>query len=203
MRVLFAEDHVMMREALKPHIQRIAEDVEVDEAGTAADVVERLRGAGPYDLVIIDLRMPGMHGLDSLEAMMVQHPQTRFVVLSAISDTDCIAQAMRMGVAGFIPKHLSTAQMRGALQLVLAGERYVPSVVIAGRRGRREEQRGLTQREAEILPLIREGLSNKTIAHRLGVGEVTVKTHVGNLLRKLKLKNRTEIIHRLDERDDG
>lgn len=201
MRVLFADDHVMMREALRPHLERIAAGVEVVEAGSAPEVTRRLDGGEAYDLVIVDLRMPGMNGLDGLRHMCVHYPETRFVVLSSSADPETIGEAMRIGAAGFIPKLMSTTQMQVALQLVLSGERFLPSAMMGGERAAAPcdpvAGLSLTAREQDILPLLREGLSNKVIAQRLGVGEVTVKTHVSNLLRKLKVKNRAQAIHRL------
>jgi DNA-binding NarL/FixJ family response regulator len=201
MRVLFADDHVMMREALRPHLEGIAEKVEVVEAGSAPDVMRRLDGGETFDLIIIDLKMPGMNGLEGLREMRDRHPGKRFVVLSSSAEPETIGEAMRLGVAGYIPKQMSTAQMRVALQLVLTGERFIPAAVMAGGKpglpGEGVQGVSLTAREQDILPLLREGLPNKVIAQRLGVGEVTIKTHVSNLLRKLKVKNRAQAIRRL------
>lgn len=201
MRVLFADDHVMMREALRPHLERIAEDVEVVEAGSAPEVIGALDGGGAFDLVIVDLKMPGMNGLEGLREMVIRYPAMRFVVLSSSTEPETISEAMRIGAAGFIPKLMSTTQMRVALQLVLTGERFIPSALMGGDRnaphGEGVAGIALTAREQDILPLLREGLPNKVIAERLGVGEVTVKTHVSNLLRKLNVKNRAQAIRRL------
>lgn len=201
MRVLFADDHVMMREALRPHLEGIADAVEVVEAGSAPDVMGRLDRGEVFDLVIIDLKMPGMNGLDGLREMRHRHPGHKFVVLSSSNEPEIIGEAMRIGASGYIPKQMSTAQMRVALQLVLTGERFIPAAVMAAGRdavpGGSVQGIPLTAREQDILPLLREGLPNKVIAQRLGVGEVTVKTHVSNLLRKLKVKNRAQAIRRL------
>lgn len=202
MRVLFADDHVMMREALRPHLERLAEAVDVVEAGSALEVMRRLDDGERFDLVILDLRMPGMNGLEGLREMRSSYPSMPFVVLSSDSDPETIGEAMRIGAAGFIPKLMSTAQMLMALQLVLTGERFLPSAVMSGECATFPSHHGvaglaLTGREQDILPLLREGLPNKVIAQRLGVGEVTVKTHVSNLLRKLNVKNRAQAIRRL------
>ena len=201
MRVLFADDHVMMREALRPHLESIADQVEVVEAGTGPDVLRRLDNGECFDLVIIDLKMPGMNGLEGLREMRHRHPAIRFVVLSSSTEPETISEAMRIGVAGYIPKQMSTTQMRVALQLVLTGERFIPSAMMGGHRDRVTGEGitgiALTAREQDILPLLREGLPNKVIAERLGVGEVTIKTHVSNLLRKLNVKNRAQAIRRL------
>lgn len=201
MRVLFADDHVMMREALRPHLQRLAHEVDVVEAGTAPDVMRRLDDGEQFDLVIVDLKMPGMNGLEGLRALRSRHPSVPFVVLSSNTNPDTIGEAMRIGAAGFIPKIMSTAQMLMALQLVLTGERFLPAAVMSRDSAALPSQGvaglALTGREQDILPLLREGLPNKVIAQRLGVGEVTVKTHVSNLLRKLNVKNRAQAIRRL------
>ena len=201
MRVLFADDHVMMREALRPHLESIADQVEVVEAGTGPDVLRRLDNGECFDLVLVDLKMPGMNGLEGLREMRHRHPAIRFVVLSSSTEPETISEAMRIGVAGYIPKQMSTTQMRVALQLVLTGERFIPSAMMGGHRDRVTGEGitgiALTAREQDILPLLREGLPNKVIAERLGVGEVTIKTHVSNLLRKLNVKNRAQAIRRL------
>ena len=186
---------------MRPHLERIADDVEVIEAGSAPDVLRRLDAGEEFALVIVDLKMPGMNGLEGLREMRHRHPGQRFVVLSSNTEPETIGEAMRIGAAGYIPKQMSTAQMRVALQLVLTGERFIPSAMMGGECDRRAggsvSGLALTGREQDILPLLREGMPNKAIAERLGVGEVTVKTHVSNLLRKLNVKSRAQAIRRL------
>jgi DNA-binding NarL/FixJ family response regulator len=207
MRVILADDHVMIREGLRPFVERLAPDIQVFEAGNMAEVVQHLRAA-PADLAILDLRMPGMNGFQGLQVVKQMQPDMRCVILSALADREHVLEAIRLGADGFIPKHLSGAAMVSALQLVLSGERFVPSTLVdpSGERHSVVSQDGgnevigrLTPRERDILRLLREGLPNKVIATRLDVSEVTVKSHLGNVFRKLGVQNRLQAMRMVVE----
>ncbi|MGE5477827.1 MAG: response regulator [Bacteroidales bacterium] len=200
MRIILADDHVMIREGLRPFVERIAAGTEVLEAGSFPDVVELLKNKGPVDLVILDLKMPGMNGYQGLVTLRRDYPSTRCVMLSAMADREHVLEAIRLGADGFIPKHLSGAAMVSALQLVLSGERFIPAMLVdgAGASGNAADHSAgeligrLTPRERDILRLLREGHPNKVIANRLDVSEVTVKSHLGNVFRKLGVQNRLQ-----------
>jgi len=120
-------------------------------------------------------------------------------MLSAMADREHVLEAIRLGADGFIPKHLSGAAMVSALQLVLSGERFIPAMLVDGHSGGANGESGsgeligrLTPRERDILRLLREGHPNKVIANRLDVSEVTVKSHLGNVFRKLGVQNRLQ-----------
>jgi DNA-binding NarL/FixJ family response regulator len=201
MRVILADDHVMIREGLRPFVERIATETQVLEAGNLPDVLELLKG-DPVDLVILDLKMPGMNGFQGLVALRQAYPHVRCVMLSAMADRDHVLEAIRLGADGFIPKQLSGAAMVSALQLVLSGERFIPAMLVDGPHGgdsaRSPNQSAselinrLTPRERDILRLLREGHPNKVIANHLDVSEVTVKSHLGNVFRKLGVQNRLQ-----------
>lgn len=203
MRIILADDHVMIREGLRPFVERIAADAIVQEAGSFPDVLELLKD-GPADLVILDLKMPGMNGYQGLVTLRQMFPQMRCVMLSAMADRDHVLEAIRLGADGFIPKHLSGATMVSALQLVLSGERFIPAMLLdknsepGAEVGDGSDLIGrLTPRERDILRLLREGLANKVIANRLEVSEVTVKSHLGNVFRKLGVQNRLQAMRLL------
>ncbi len=195
MRIVLADDHVMIREGLRPFVEKIAPGTQVLEAGNLPDALDILRG-GPVDLVILDLKMPGMNGFQGLVTLRREFPAVRCVMLSAMADREHVLEAIRLGADGFIPKHLSGAAMVSALQLVLSGERFIPAMLVDGNSS--GETRGgdligrLTPRERDILRLLREGHPNKVIANRLDVSEVTVKSHLGNVFRKLGVQNRLQ-----------
>lgn len=198
MRIVLADDHVMIREGLRPFVERIATGTEVLEAGSLPEVVGLLKG-GPVDLVILDLKMPGMNGFQGLVTLRRDFPSVRCVMLSAMADREHVLEAIRLGADGFIPKHLSGAAMVSALQLVLSGERFIPAMLVDGGNGQAggDASAGeligrLTPRERDILRLLREGYPNKVIANRLDVSEVTVKSHLGNVFRKLGVQNRLQ-----------
>lgn len=203
MHVILADDHVMIREGLRPFVERVAAGATVAEAGSFQEVME-LQKTETADLVILDLKMPGMNGFQGLVTLRTQYPQTRCVMLSALADRDHVLEAIRLGAAGFIPKHLSGAAMVSALQLVLSGERFIPSMLVEGGNSPAPGERSgndlisrLTPRERDILRLLREGLPNKVIANRLDVSEVTVKSHLGNVFRKLGVQNRLQAMRLL------
>ncbi|WP_142849927.1 response regulator transcription factor [Telmatospirillum sp. J64-1] len=203
MRVIFADDHAMIRESLRPFVQAIAEDVEIVEAGSGHEVCRLLEADPRYDLALLDLRMPGMNGLTGLEHLRQRFPDLRIVVLSAVVDRDQVNEILELGVAGYVPKHLSTAQMKVALQLVLTGERFIPSLVFETPDQQQTRTDSsfppaglLTPREREVARMLRDGLPNKLIAARMGVAEVTVKTHVISIFRKLGVQNRSQAVRR-------
>ncbi|MGE5514350.1 MAG: response regulator [Bacteroidota bacterium] len=198
MRIILADDHVMIREGLRPFVERIAAGTQVLEAGSFPEVIELLKGE-PVDLVILDLKMPGMNGYQGLMTLRREYSSTRCVMLSAMADREHVLEAIRLGADGFIPKHLSGAAMVSALQLVLSGERFIPAMLVDGSGGGNGADRNageligrLTPRERDILRLLREGHPNKVIANRLDVSEVTVKSHLGNVFRKLGVQNRLQ-----------
>ena len=205
MRIILADDHVMIRDGLRPFIEKLDDGVEVLDAGSLADVQKHL-AAGPVDLVILDLKMPGMNGFQGLSSIKESYPSVRCVILSAVADRDHVLEAIRIGADGFIPKSLSGAAMVSALQLIMSGERFIPAMLVDynSRRSNSVVDRlpeemisKLTPRERDILRLLREGLPNKMIATRLEVSEVTVKSHLGNVFRKLQVQNRLQAMRML------
>lgn len=174
------------------------------------------------DLVLLDLRMEGMHGLEGLARIQKAHPDLRVAILSGLAETEDIRQALDMGAAGFFPKTLSAKVLLKAIHLVLEGERYIPldhamhdimpayyhDPEYGGAGGRNATGRKLgpdaksraaddlpdilTRREREVLAHLMKGASNKEIARTLEIQVVTVKLHVRGLCKKLEVKNRTQ-----------
>ena len=205
MRVILADDHVMIRDGLRPFLEKIEDGVEVLDAGNLGDALKHLE-AGPVDLVILDLKMPGMSGFQGLTTIKQTYPNIRCVILSAVADRDHVLESIRLGADGFIPKSLSGAAMVSALQLIMSGERFIPAMLVDynSRQSNsavdslpEELISKLTPRERDILRLLREGLPNKMIATRLDVSEVTVKSHLGNVFRKLQVQNRLQAMRML------
>ncbi|HLN23473.1 MAG TPA: response regulator transcription factor [Patescibacteria group bacterium] len=202
--MIIADDHVMFREGMRPFLERLAPEVEILEAGSLAEVMGHLGTGGAVGLVVLDLKMPGMVGSAGIRKIKDAHPPVPIVILSAVVDRLQVVESINSGASGFIPKRLSGAAMLSALQLVLAGERFVPYLALATD----DEDGGgetpmpkhsanlsmLTRREKEILTLLKDGLSNKTIAGRLTVSEVTVKSHLCSIFRKMGVQNRVQAI---------
>ena len=194
MRVAFADDHALIREGLRPHLAQLAPHVELLEAETFGGVIQRVESArGEVDLCVLDLRMPDMDPMAGLEAVSACSPTMKIAVLSSISDPRTIRETIGRGVHGYIPKRLSAAAIVSALRLVLAGETFIPSIVLTHREGRGADVVDrLTNKERKVMALLREGMSNKAIARHLNISDVTVKTHLTHAFRKLSVQNRLQ-----------
>lgn len=198
MRILLADDHVLVRDALKSYIERLAEDATVLVASSFPEAYAAAQRDASIDLIILDLRMPGMNGLEGLTRMRELRPNVPVVIMSGLARPQDIADAMANGAAGFFPKTLNGPALVSAVRLVLAGERFVPSTDHAGAHGEEgpandtDATCSLTAREREVLDLLTKGMSNKEIARQLDLQEVTIKLHVRGICRKLGAKNRTQ-----------
>jgi len=197
MELLLIDDHPLFRKALCRALWELAEDLRVHEAASVAEALTILDENTALDLVLYDWRLPDGGGLQGLLAICQLLPSTPVVVVSANEDPDVIANALGAGARGYIPKSASIGVINSALQLVLEGETYVPSVTLG--HGHRPEslppQEGLlTARQAEVLSLLAEGYANKRIALSLDIAEATVRVHVSDILHGLHVENRTEAV---------
>lgn len=202
MRVVLADDHELVRNGLRFYLERLAPEVAIVEASTFDEALAAAKTAST-DLIILDLTMPGMNGTAGLEQMRARHPNVPLVVLSGRTGREDIMGALNRGANGYLPKTLSGKAMLAALRLVLSGETFVPSILMdeRNRAGGRADQPGatrgldaLTDRERDVLDFLCQGKSNKEIARDLAIREVTVKVHVGNIMRKLGASNRTQAV---------
>lgn len=214
MQIILADDHALVREGLKPFLQELAETVEVIEAESFDHAMVASRNASNLSLIILDLGMPGMNGLSGIRQIMESNVDTPVVILSGTHDQSLILKAFNMGIAGFIPKSAGSAVMLSALNLVLAGERYIPSQILMD--GDNSQERGshdipapttgeleitdtqliktLSKRERMVLELLVGGMTNKEIARSIELQEATVKIHVKNIYRKMGVANRAQAV---------
>lgn len=200
MRLLLADDHIMLRDGLKPYLRDLDPEVEIFEAGSYIEMFEVLSREHPIDLALLDLRMPGMDWWSALDKLRRQWPALRVAVLSSVTERNVVLDTLNLGVVGFIPKHLSAGALLSALQLVFAGEKFVPAMLLAASAepaGRSDpavtsSDDSLTRRERDVLRLVRDGLPNKAIARELRVSEITVKSHLCHVFRKLGVQNRVQ-----------
>lgn len=202
MRVLIADDHPMVRDALARTVHELEPAAEVQQAGDF-DSLLRLALEGSADLVLLDLNMPGMGGIAGLQRLRARLPTIPVVVASGQDDAATIRAVLAAGAAGFIPKSERPEVLLGALRLVLAGGVYVPprsldapppaAVSPAGAAGL------LTPRQRDVLRAMSHGQPNKLIARELGLTEGTVKIHIAAILRALQARNRTEAVVRANE----
>lgn len=210
MRVLLVDDHALFRGALKLALQEAFESAELAESETGEEALASLEAA-PADLVLVDLGLPDMNGRELLRRLKAREPSPRCVVVSASESLDDIRGAVRAGADGYILKRSSIKVLRNALELVLSGERYVPlpdpSTALGEPDGGGSETteaalRSLTARQRDVLRLVACGQSNKRIAQRLGMLEGTVKVHLRDIFRKLRVANRTQAAMLASQLDD-
>ena len=201
-RILIADDHPLFRGALHQVVGEAIgayDCVEVEDLDSAR---ERLKNAD-FDLILLDLNMPGMNGFTGLIALRNMAPATPIVVVSAEDGATAIQEAIAFGASGFIPKSLSKELMTKALQQVLAGEVFLPPDRHengTSRRGHLDDDAlgeglaALTPQQRCVVEMLVTGKSNKVIAYELSIAESTVKAHVSAILRKLRVTNRTQAV---------
>ncbi len=202
MDVLIADDHPLVRDALARVVRRLEGDAHVLEAGDYAALIEHVEKAVP-DLLLVDLNMPGLDGLEGLRRLRERFRSLAIVVASGQDDPVTIRGALATGVNGFIPKTDPPALLLQALQMVRAGGVYIPSRTLGdfqnGLPPPSPGASGLTPRQLDVLRLLLKGEPNKLIARRLGLTEGTVKIHIAAILRGLHARNRTEAVVRARE----
>jgi DNA-binding NarL/FixJ family response regulator len=202
MRILLADDHDLVRDSLSLLLQGLDPEVEVVHAATLPEALKKA-GAGVFDLVLLDINMPGMNRVAGVETMRGALPDVPIVVVSGQITPDTVMDALKAGAAGFIPKTMAGKAMLNAIRLVMSGERYIPRLVLEGAASPSGDSTGsageggpaaLSRREREVLGLLASGLSNKEIARRLQVETVTVAVHLSSVYRKLGAANRTQAV---------
>jgi len=196
-RVLIADDHAVVRQGLRTFLE-LQEDIEV--VGDAADGEAALAGVQRHepDVVLMDLVMPNLGGVEAIRRLRELRPETRVLVLTSFLDDEKLFPAVRAGAAGYLLKDIEPAELVRAIRTVADGEALLHPAVAArlmeefSDTERPVAEEALTAREREVLLLIARGLPNKQIALELGIAEKTVKTHVSSILSKLGLTDRTQ-----------
>lgn len=192
--VLIADDHALLVDMIDIYLQSDGgfTTARADSLDTALDVIS---DTGPHDVVLLDLDMPGMHGLQGIESAVRANKGGKVVLFSGQVRQEAIFQALEMGVSGFIPKTLSARSLANAIRFVDSGEVYIPSALSAtwARPERRTQAGNISPREMDVLRHICQGKTNKDVARELGLTEITVKMHVRSLCAKMNVTNRTQI----------
>ncbi len=202
MNILLIDDHVMVREALRYYLCELDSSVVVTTAGSLEEAFARPPEDIDYDLIVLDFRLPGVRGFAGYEAVAAWFPDVPVVILSGMIQQSDAFSLIEAGAAGVIPKRLGADAMIHALKLILSGEKYLPVTLGdtpgSARTAPRIEGGGglgeLTERQGEVLALLKQGLPNKQIAARMGIQEVTVKLHLSRVFKKLGASNRTEAV---------
>jgi two-component system, NarL family, response regulator YdfI len=197
LKVLIADDHELMLEAIRIALAQAADEFEVVAATSRGPQVLPLVGQTQPDIVLLDLRMPGMDGLTCLELLQKRHPDVKAVVLSGVEDATVIRSAFARGATAFIRKHIDPRDLSAALRQAMNGtvlHQMFGEVDSTDTNATKEV--GLSERELTILAALGEGGSNKQIAKEFWLAEQTVKFHLTNIYRKLGVSTRTEALHR-------
>lgn len=206
-RILLADNHEVVRDALRPCFLSIADDISLIECGSLDEALELAGKDGEPSLAILGLHMPGMNGLEGMRTFHARFPKVPLAILSGKHCVLDIIKAFDYGAVGFISKAISARSITNAIRLMLSGQRFIPDEVLEAVQSKQvaiidtckasplsSPLRQLTERERDVLGLLIEGHSNKVIGHALGVQEVTVKLHIRKLLRKLGVTNRTQAV---------
>jgi DNA-binding NarL/FixJ family response regulator len=200
MRVLVADDHALFRDGIISLLKAAGFEV-VGQAGDGQAAVEAALRLRP-DLVLLDITMPRLSGLEALRLIKAELPETQVVMLTVSDDDADLSEAVEAGALGYLLKNLTADQFFEMLDGLQRGEaamtRQTTARLMKGLADlspqRAEPAQSLTQREVELLRLVAEGMSNKAIAQTLSISEDTVKYHIRNILRKLGVQNRTEAV---------
>jgi DNA-binding NarL/FixJ family response regulator len=199
-RFIIVDDHPLFRGALSQALGDAFADAEVLQSGSLDELTQLLTTAGEIDLILLDLTMPGVHGVSGLLYLRAQHPEVPVVIVSASDDPSTIRQCLDCGASGFIPKSQPVEAMRDAIRRIMGGEVWLPTDIdlsnaVAGEAAELVTRMStLTPQQVRVLMMLGEGLLNKQIAFKLGVSEATIKAHVSAILQKLGVDSRTQAV---------
>ena len=191
--VLLADDHEVVREGLRlallrsPHIRVVGEAADGE---TAVSLAERRRP----DVIVMDLRMPGMDGIEATEEIMRGIPDAKVLIFTAYSERALLQRGLESGARGYILKEAPHETLLRAIEKVAAGETFVDPALMSALTGSRDGTDVLTAREREILQLLADGMSNADVAGQLFISQETVKSHVRHILTKLEADTRTQAV---------
>ncbi len=200
MKLLIVDDHAIVREGVAAMLRQAGPDTMVLQAGDGAEGVRLAEAHPDLDAVFLDLQMPGADGMSAVPEFGRRRPDRPVIVLSSSEDPEDVRRALGLGALGYVPKSALPQTLLSALRLVLAGDIYVPPLMVdaaarggpsapaadAGRHG------ALTERQREVLQLLSEGLSNKDIGRALNLSDKTVKAHITAIFKALDVVNRTQ-----------
>jgi two-component system, NarL family, nitrate/nitrite response regulator NarL len=207
MRVLLADDHQLLRDTIAAFLQ--GEKVEVLSVGTFSEALTVALARSDLDLVLLDIDMPGMNGLEGLSEMCRKRPDIPVGLLSGNTDFNVVLDGFQRGAKGFIPKNAGLRNFMNAVRLISAGDRYIPPLLIEQIQSHLKlpapiepasADQAFSTREKRILQLLKDGLSNKQIARQLSIEDYTVKHHLRRIFKKLSVENRTQAVRAALER---
>ena len=201
-RVLIAEDHPLYRDALRAVIPQACPEAEIAEACTQDEVLVQVISDAAFDLIVLDLNLPGAVGYSCLKQTLQVAKLTPIIVVSALDDAAIMGKAVLAGATAYVPKSASRQVLVDAIRIIMDGGTYMPAQAMAALRSAQSSnepndsgesvQDELTSRQRRVLKLLAEGFSNKHIARDLDISEITVKAHVSAILKKLGVSNRVQ-----------
>lgn len=201
MKLLIVDDHPVLREGLAALLRNLGPDTSILQAGEAEEALRLAEVHSDLDVVILDLMLPGMGGLQALAEFGRERPELPVIVLSSSEDPQDARKALAQGALGYVPKSASQHTLVSAIKLVLEGDVYVPPLILNEMTSAPQTPRALrtgitgsilTERQIEVLRRLSEGQPNKIIAHELDLSEKTVKTHITAIFKALNVVNRTQ-----------
>jgi DNA-binding NarL/FixJ family response regulator len=202
-RVLLADDHVLLRQSLRLLLERYEEIVVIGEADSGREAVEMACERDP-DVVLMDVRMPELNGLEATRQIRARAPRTRVLILTGVSEYDQIVEALRAGASGYVVKQSDIKELVIAIQSIHHGNSYfsgalndiapATDLLLAAQADKSEQPDPLTAREREVLQLAAEGKSNQAIAEQLVLSVKTVEAHKAHIMAKLRIQNQTDLI---------
>jgi DNA-binding NarL/FixJ family response regulator len=187
---MVVDDHAMVRAGLEQLLDGVADMSVVASAADGSSAIDMIAQAHP-DVVLMDLSMPGIDGIEATRRIVAEHPAARVVILTSFSDRERILRALDAGAAGYLLKDAETEELLRGIRAAAAGEApLAPKAATAVLGDRRPP--ALTAREQEVLSAVVAGLANKQIARRLGISEKTVKAHLTNIFQRIGVADRTQ-----------
>jgi DNA-binding NarL/FixJ family response regulator len=207
-KILIADDHAMVRDGVKNLVQQNKDLVVIGEARSGNETLELYDKLQP-DLLIMDISMPDMNGMEVSRAILARNPNANIVILSMYDDEDYISRCLEYGVKGYVVKNESGSELEYAIKSVLQGKNYfsrqAQDVIFkkysqnVSKKKTNEDTVNLTKREVEIIKLIADGLTSQQMADRLFISPRTVETHRANVMKKLTVKNAIELVKKAQQ----
>lgn len=197
-KVMIADDHVMVREGIKQLLEFDGDIEVIAEANDGVECLEKLKTINP-DVLLLDINMPNKNGIEVLEKIRNRNLNIRVLILTVHNEVEYLLKAVDIGVDGYLLKDSESAELKKAIRTVLNGESYIqPSLIpilnsrLVARDVDKEKIDSLTKRELEVLIQVANGMSNKEIATNLNISERTVKNHISNIFKKIDVSDRTQ-----------
>lgn len=209
MKLLIVDDHGLVREGLKAIVAQSDLQAQCCEAWDEASIWQQLAQNPDLDMVLLDIQLPGLSGIELLQRIVKDRPELPVIMLSADHDSETVSRTLQIGASGFLPKSSLNQVLISAIRLVLSGGIYIPLEALQKSAAKSQppvnkpavslDSLGLTNRQIDVLRLLLKGMSNKLISRQIDLAEATVKIHIRGILRALNVTTRTEALVKLTD----